>query len=145
VKLLFVCTGNICRSAMAEFLARKIATDRGVTVEARSCGVAAETFYRVPPEVWTAIKADGVVAAEHKPQLVSRPLLAWADWALVMTREHRAELLDAFPEHAGKIRLLREHAGLGGEVADPYGSSLPAYVKSRAEIYAALDKIIAAR
>lgn len=145
MKLLFVCTGNICRSAMAEFLARKLASDRGVALEARSCGVAAESFYRVPPEVWRAVERDGVAPGEHRPQLASRPLLAWADWALTMTRAHRDALRDAFPEHAGKIRLLREHAGLKGEIADPYGSALPAYLKSRDGIYEALDVLIAAR
>jgi protein arginine phosphatase len=144
MRLLFVCTGNICRSLMAERLARHLAETRGVPLEARSAGVAAESWYEPPQEVWNALAEHGVGKAPHRPQLVGREILAWADRVLVMTRGHHRAVVDAFPEHSRKTALLLEAAGLTGEVADPYGYPIAAYRESRRLIVAALERLIPA-
>ncbi|MDE2490910.1 MAG: low molecular weight protein arginine phosphatase [Elusimicrobia bacterium] len=142
MKLLFVCTGNVCRSLMAERLALDLGRRRGRGVEARSCGVAAEGWYRVPDEVWTALGEAGVAASPHRPRLVERSLLAWADEALVMTARHRELLRDAFPEFRGKTALLRERAGLSGDVADPIGQPLATFRACREQIAEALERLL---
>lgn len=144
-RLLFVCTGNICRSLMAERMALKLAADRGLPLEAKSCGLAAESYYTPPREVDAALKPLFCDGAGHRPQLVSRDLLRWCDLALVMTARHKAALLDAFPEFTGKVALLREHAGLDqADVADPMGRPQPVFDACRESLAAALDRILRA-
>jgi len=140
-RLLFVCTGNICRSPMAEQLARKIASDLGLDVEIRSCGTSPALGSGVTPEAQRALIAMGMPPQEHAPQAASRELLAWADAVLVMTKAHRDRLFSTFPETAGRVFVLREYAGLSGDVDDPYGGSQEDYDRSLASIKEALDRI----
>ncbi len=142
MKLLFVCTGNVCRSLMAERLALDLARRRGLPLEARSCGVAAEGWYRVPAEAWAALKEAGVAESPHRARLAERALLAWADSVLVMTARQREVLRDQFPEHRAKIALLREAAGLSGEVADPIGKPLATFRSCRDSLQEALERLL---
>lgn len=144
MRLLFVCTGNVCRSLLAERLAAAAAERRGLSVETRSAGVAAERWFAVPPEIWRALEESGASRRPHVPQLVSRALLEWADEVLVMTARHRAALRDAFPEHARKVFLLRERAGLSGDVADPIGKPWAEYDACRRSIAEAVERLPAA-
>ena len=143
MRLLFVCTGNVCRSLLAERLSRSIAARRRLTLESRSCGVAAEGWHEAPPEIWRALAEAGAPRSAHRPQLVSRDLLAWADAVLVMTARQRDVLHAAFPEHAAKVALLREKAGLSGEIADPIGRPWPEYRTCARSIAEALEALLA--
>ena len=145
MKLLFVCTGNVCRSLMGERLARHLGAQRGLDVETRSCGIGAEGYFTVPPEIWRALTEAGIdQSPSHRPQLVSRELLAWADSVLVMTARQQDFLRDAYPEYRGKIALLREKAGLSGDVADPIGKPWADYQACRVIISEALERLLPA-
>lgn len=143
-KVLFICTGNTCRSVMAEFLLHKLSRDKGLGWEARSCGVAAERYFQVPQGVRSALKAEGIEGVEHTAQLVTRELLSWSDLALAMTPEHRAEVLDRFPEFRAKVHVLKPYAGIEGPegVADPIGQPDKIYAACCGEIRKALDAVI---
>lgn len=106
---------------MAEKLLNKAASERGLYWEARSCGLAAEHYFRVPPPTLAALLQAGIPQVEHKPRLVHRELLQWADLVLAMTRRHRDALTDHFPEHARKVAIFLEHVGLSGDIEDPMG------------------------
>src|SRR5688572_5406224 len=109
-RVLFVCTGNICRSAMAERLLDHWSRERELGLEVRSCGTAAESWYEVPEHARVLLAAEGVPDFKHKPQLVTRDHLRWADIVLVMTRAHRDHVVEHYPEFAGKTKLLRERS-----------------------------------
>lgn len=141
-RLLFVCTGNICRSLMAERLALKLAADRGLPLEARSAGVAAESYFTPPAEVAAALRPCGCTPEGHRPQLAGRDLLRWADVVLVMTRRQRELLLDQFPEFTGKVHLLRSFAGLDDQdVADPIGKPQAVYDACRDRLLESLEAL----
>ena len=141
MKILFVCTGNTCRSVMAERLLRKMAADRGLAGwEARSAGIAAERYFAVPSGVVKALAERGATPEGHVPQLAGREVLAWADLVVAMTQGHREALLEQYPEFTSRTRLFSELAGRGeADVADPIGQPDEVYRRCRDEIETGLD------
>jgi protein-tyrosine-phosphatase len=112
VRLLFVCTGNICRSAAADRLATKWATDTGARVSVRSAGTRAVAGRPVHPRTERALERYGV----RGDKFSSRPLTAhdidWADVVLTMTSQHREEVVAVTPRGLHKVFMLLEAARL---------------------------------
>ena len=123
-KLLFVCTGNTCRSPMAEALARKVLGDN---FEVGSAGIAAWEGARATPEATMAMQEKGLDLSGHTARPVSAELLQEYDWIIPMTRAQEELLRKQFPAHAGKIRRLGAWGGQDVEVNDPWGGSLAGY------------------
>jgi protein-tyrosine phosphatase len=143
MKALFVCTGNICRSVMAEQLFKKLSEDRGLGWSARSCGVAADPGMAVPPGVLKALDAAGAARFEHRPEALTPALVDWADLILTMTRAQLKTVQRQFPEAAEKALTLRDHAGVpGSDVADPFGEPDEAYAACRDRILEALEAMV---
>ena len=141
-KILFVCTGNICRSAMAEHLLRHRSSTKGLGLEVRSCGTAAEDWYEMPEPARALLAAEGVAPFEHKARLVTRDHLRWADLVLVMTHDHHDQVVGRFPEFTAKTRLLREAAGFGPqEVEDPMGRPHEVFARCFAVLSESLDAL----
>ena len=143
-KALFICTGNTCRSVMAEFLCNKLARDRGLTLSARSAGLAAERSAPIPSGTRAALSAAGIAEARHEPQPVTRELLDWADVVLVMERRHRDELIGRYPELQAKVHTLRGYAAHPGpeDISDPLGRPDPVYAACCREIQESLEAIL---
>jgi len=125
--VLFVCTGNTCRSPMAEAMFRKLLAarlqcpvgaveDRGFVVQ--SAGLSAACGMPASPEAIDLVRRYGVNLDRHKSQPVTAELLSSADYVLTMTARHRQAVLDRFPELAPRIRTL---APDGSDVPDPIG------------------------
>jgi len=141
-KLLFICSGNVCRSTMAELLWGKMAADRGLRLEARSCGTHADSSVEVPEGIWRVMREMGVPRRPHTPRLVSEDLLSWADAALTMTRGQRKSLAGRFPVFSSKLAALRPYAGLpDGEIDDPTTDET-AYGPCRDRIHEALARLL---
>ena len=121
-RIVFVCTGNICRSAMAEHLLRHWAARRGLELETSSCGTAAESWYEMPAAARRMLEAEGVTGVAHKARLATRATLKEGDLILAMTQAHFEHIVERFPEFASRTRLFREQAGFGEQdVDDPMG------------------------
>lgn len=141
-RIIFVCTGNICRSAMAEHLLRHWSSQRGIDLEVSSCGIAAEPWYEMPEVARRLLTAEGLPPFNHKARLATRDTLRHADLILVMTRAHAEHLRERFPEFTARIRLLREHAGLDdADVEDPMGRPDEAFIRCLAVLKDSLESL----
>jgi tRNA threonylcarbamoyl adenosine modification protein (Sua5/YciO/YrdC/YwlC family) len=130
---LFVCTGNTCRSPMAEGLFRKMLADRLQCSEddlvdrgymVVSAGVAAGLGSPPSPEGVDILRERGVDIRGHESQPVTPQLLSQADQIFTMTRSHRELLLREFPEAAPRVKLLAQD---GADVIDPIGAGMDEY------------------
>jgi protein-tyrosine-phosphatase len=134
-KILFVCTGNICRSPMAEGLLKKMAHDNHWPLEIQSAGLAAFNGVPATPEAMEASQEKGFDISGHHSQPLSKPLVLESDLILTMTDKHKESILRKMPDLASKVILLSDFAGQGIEdVEDPMGQSIAEYRKILAQI-----------
>jgi len=144
-RLLFVCTGNACRSVMAEQLCRRHLAKEGVEgVTVSSAGVAARPEMSVPAEVPRALAPHGVDELRHRPRLLSREMVEEADLILVMDAQQQTTIALRFPAAVGKTRVFKSYVGLTGPsgIADPIGRPQKDYDACARDILAAVVKLV---
>jgi protein-tyrosine-phosphatase len=142
-RLLFVCTGNTCRSPLARFLAERQAREAGLPWSASSAGIAAVPDLPLSPGAVRALASRGVTGVTHRARLVTEAMLAEADAVYALSPEHRDALVARFPAHAAKVAVLREAAGLSpAGIEDPLGDSEEVYEQCAVRIDEALKILI---
>ncbi len=128
---LFVCFGNIMRSAMAEFLMRRMvfetAPDRANHFCITSAGLHTSAGREAHPWAQEAALDLGISLAAHRSKPLVRAMVEQADCIFAMDFQNKAELLTLYPEAESKIYMMSAHAEGSGryrEIQDPYNSDL---------------------
>ena len=148
MKVLFVCSGNICRSPMAAGYFRKLVQERGLQqVQVSSAGTLGIEGSPASPEAVAAMGEIGVDLTSHRSRGVTVEELLDSDLVVVMAALHRDELTGYFQELGSRCVLLRAfenapRAQAGApDLEDPIGESLPVYRMQREQIVRCLDHL----
>jgi len=145
--VVFVCTGNSCRSVMAEYLMKKLLGNRP-DVEVLSAGTSVFIRSGASAETIHVLRREGMDATLHQSQSINSIMLKKADLIIVMTDVHRQHIVERLPEVEKRMYLLREFANIPAgstsdlDVSDPIGRSPQAYEECLSVIKDAVGKIV---
>jgi protein-tyrosine-phosphatase len=142
--ILFVCTGNTCRSPMAAGLAERRLQQLGAPHRSLSAGIAAAAGAPASELARRAAAEAGLDLASHRARQLVPAMLEEASLVLVMTPEQRQAAVGLAPAAAGRVHLLCDYAtGTAGEaVPDPFGSDLETYRRTLAQIDALVGRVL---
>jgi protein-tyrosine phosphatase len=140
--ILFVCTGNICRSPMAEgFLKERLEREGLLGIyEVRSAGLLAVEEAQVSSFAVQVMAEKGIDISHHRSHNLTLDDVEKADLILAMTRAHAEAIRFEFPKHKWKVYLLSEMVGRSYDIPDPYGGSFFEYRVCADEIMYLIEK-----
>jgi RpiB/LacA/LacB family sugar-phosphate isomerase len=143
-RILFICTGNICRSPMAEGLFRHAA--KGLSFEAMSAGVGAMDGMAPSTNAVRAMRELGVDIGHQRSSALTGEMVAKADYIFGMTHHHVDAVLMMYPQAAEKTFLLREFddslSDWEKDIADPIHGGYDVYRECRDQIRAAIPSVL---
>ncbi len=142
-RILFVCTGNTCRSPMAAALFRHRVGDEAQW-EACSAGIYAGEGSPASTHSVEAMRELGIDLGDHRSQPLTAELVQQADLIVTMTAGHRFEILQDFPAVGNRVFLIKSFgtSKVPADITDPFGGTLNIYKRIRDEIDQALSDLI---
>jgi glycine hydroxymethyltransferase len=139
--VLFICTGNVCRSPMAEALFRSMSSGWD-DVRVFSAGLSAPQGAPASRDAVDVLAAQGIDLSKFRSQPLTEDLLEKASHVFVMTREHERLVDMFFPEYIHKVRLLRFDEQGTPDVPDPIGQGRAVYAECKRSIEQAMQSVL---
>lgn len=138
MQIYFICTGNTCRSPMAEAILKHKQLSN---IEVRSAGVYAHNGGAMSMNAKKVLLENGILE-NHRSSEIDPLYIDQADVILTMTRSHLHALLQYFPQAANKIYTLSEYVnGKATDITDPYGGNIDVYRQTFEELQQLVDAL----
>lgn len=146
MKLMFICTGNICRSAMAHVFLEEKAKKEGKDIQVYSSGVYAVSG-DMPTEEAILVMKDiyDIDLKKHRATNIIDSKINEMDIILCATTSHKQNVINRYPKLKEKVYTMKEYAGYSSkekDINDPWGCSYETYKKCAKEITECIEKIL---
>ncbi|QOR66522.1 low molecular weight protein arginine phosphatase [Cytobacillus suaedae] len=139
INILFVCTGNTCRSPMAEAILKRKQIPE-ITV--KSAGVFADNTSEASINTQKVLNEEGIPSV-HQSSMLTREQIDWATYIFTMTTQHKMLIAERFPDAIEKTFSLKEFVeDVQADVVDPFGGPMNIYRQTYEELNQLIEKLI---
>lgn len=144
--ILFVCTGNTCRSCMAEGILKDILKSEQNDIKIGSAGLFVGMSHNASKNAIDVLNNEwNIDITKHKPKQLEKSDISQYDLILTMTKVHKYAILNSYKEGLGKVFTLKEYVkfnNINNDIIDPYGGSYEDYKLCANEIRECLYKLV---
>ena len=147
MKIMFICTGNTCRSAMGQALMKKRVKELNKDIEVYSCGIYAAAGESSTNHAIQVMRNYGVDLSSHRAIDIHKSDIKEMDLILCATSSNEKSVLGLYPELKEKVYTIKEYSeynpnGLDQDINDPYGGSMELYQKCAEELAECIEMIL---